>query len=63
MARPSRPSKSKVQFVTRDGHVKSFKAKKRSPAKTRAQLEKRLLKVHPKMRRSARAKWLSARKK
>ena len=52
--------RSKVAFMTRDGPV-SFKAKKRSPAKTLKELNKRLRKLKsPVMREMARDKWHAA---
>lgn len=43
------------------GKIVRFNVKKRSPAKTRKELEKRLKKLKsPKMRQMAREKWLSA---
>lgn len=61
--------KSPITFKTKHGNV-SFKAKpkRRSPAKSLEQLNRRLMKAFPtakqsKMRSRAREKWLSAHKK
>ena len=52
-----------VQFFTKDGKLKTFRAKsnKRASAKTSKELERRLKKLKsPKMRSAARAKWRAA---
>jgi hypothetical protein len=51
-----------VSFMTRHGR-RSFRARKRSPARSPKELEQRLRKLKsPKMRASARAMWHAARR-
>ena len=61
--RKSSATKSKVSFKRHDGSTVTFKAKpkRKSPARTMAELNARLRKVPPAFRPYAREKWRSAR--